>query len=323
MAEKQAYDIPPFLSFTKAYHNKPYAFISPTRPELSVAGKNVVVAGGGTGIGKATAVAFAQAGAASVSILGRRRNRLEEAARDIASAGAGTRVLYESVDFSQTEAAETGLKKIADQVGQIDIFIWSAGILPKVAEVQGYNVEDFRHGLELIVVGAFNALQALLPLAAADAKIFNISTGIAHMKPIKGLFNYALTKLAAVKMFDYLAAESPGLHVVNIQPGVVNTEINKVEGQDERKTISPRCLLLEASASAPVTSTDHSNAQLSSRHTSRCGWHLRRPRSSGVDSCGSTGMLRSCWLGVRRLRSRCRFVCCWRACRCEWCAEGT
>lgn len=48
-----------FVSFTKTWHNKPYAAIDPMRPELSAKVKFVVVTGGATGIGKAIAVAFA------------------------------------------------------------------------------------------------------------------------------------------------------------------------------------------------------------------------------------------------------------------------
>lgn len=51
------------MSFTKTYHNKPYDLISPSRPELSASGKNVVITGGGTGVGKSIALSFAQAGA--------------------------------------------------------------------------------------------------------------------------------------------------------------------------------------------------------------------------------------------------------------------
>lgn len=228
--------IPKFISFTKTWHNKPYPFISPNRPELSVAGKNVVVAGGGTGIGKATAIAFAQAGAASVSMLGRRVERLESAAKEIHAAGANASVFYERADMANRAEAEAALNKLASKVGKIDVFIWSAGIAPEMAEVKGYSESEFRRGWELIVMGAFNAIQAVLPLAAPDAKVFNISTGISHINPIKGIFNYAVTKMAVAKMFDYVAAENPNLHVVNIQPGVVATELNSYAyKQDERK----------------------------------------------------------------------------------------
>ncbi|KAF2168895.1 hypothetical protein M409DRAFT_65252 [Zasmidium cellare ATCC 36951] len=229
-------DVPEWISFTKTWHNKPYSFISPERPELSAAGKNVVVAGGGTGIGKATAIAFAQAGAASVAILGRRANRLEEAAQEIRAAGPKTTVLTQGADMSQLTAAEAALKSIASKVGKIHVFVWCVGILPKTAPVLGYDEQEFRRGFELMVMSAFNAIQAVVPVAASDAKLINVSSGIAHINPMPGLFNYAMYKLAVVKMFDYLAAENPELHVVNTQPGVIRTEINSdtdVEGQDE------------------------------------------------------------------------------------------
>ena len=54
-----------FTSFTKAWHNKPYGSIDPKRAELDAENKFVVIAGGSSGIGKAIAIAFAEAGARS------------------------------------------------------------------------------------------------------------------------------------------------------------------------------------------------------------------------------------------------------------------
>ncbi|CAM1505974.1 Fc.00g116110.m01.CDS01 [Cosmosporella sp. VM-42] len=237
MATRDKIDTPDFVYFTKSHHHKPYPFISPTRPELTANGKNVVVTGGGTGIGKAIAIAFGQAGAKSVAILGRRVSRLEVAAAEIiAAAGPTTRVVYESADLSQRTAVDGALKSITDQVGKIDIFVSNAGILPDPGPVVGYDIQELTRGFELNVVGAFNALQAFVPLAAPGAKIFNISSGIAHFAPMPGMFAYAANKAAILKMFDYVAVENPELHVVHVQPGVVATEINSetsVIGQDD------------------------------------------------------------------------------------------
>ncbi|KAH6867422.1 hypothetical protein B0T10DRAFT_419801 [Thelonectria olida] len=236
MSDKLEVKAPNIIPFTKTHHHKPYPFISPTRPELTAAGRNVVVTGGGTGIGKAIAVAFAQAGAKSVAIVGRRLDRLESAATEIAAAGPSTRVIYKSADLSQGATIESAVKSIADQVGKIDIFVSNAGMLPELESVVGYDVRELARGLELNVVGAFNAIQAFLPLAAPGAKLFNVSSFIAHLPPMPGMFAYAATKAAIVKMFDYVAAENPDLHVVHIHPGVVETEINShfdFKGQDE------------------------------------------------------------------------------------------
>ncbi|OJI97560.1 hypothetical protein ASPVEDRAFT_184432 [Aspergillus versicolor CBS 583.65] len=231
-------DLPGLVSFTKSWHSEPYPFISPTRPGLSAAGKNVVITGGGTGIGKAIAIAFTQAGAKSVAIIGRRVNKLEATAQAIKEAATTTtQVIIEAGDITHLKSIKTALENIVAEVGQIDIFASNAGMLPTPAPVFGYSEADLRVAFETNFIGAFHSLQAFLPLAAPGAKVFNTSSGIAHWAPQKelpGMFSYAATKLATIRMFDYFAAENPGIHVVNIQPGIIATEVNPdiTEGPD-------------------------------------------------------------------------------------------
>lgn len=223
---------PDWVSFTKTWHNKPYPYISPGRPELSAAGKNVVVTGGGTGIGKAIAIAFAQASASSVSIIGRRLNRLEEAAADISAAAASTsvRVVTAQGDLSQGASATKTISEIAEKVGKIDIFVSNAGIMSAAAPVVGYDETEFRRGWDINFMSAFNSIQAFVPHAASAAKLLNISSGIGHISPLPGVFSYAVTKAAITKLFDYVASENPDLHVVHVQPGVHGTEMNASVG---------------------------------------------------------------------------------------------
>lgn len=233
--------MPPFgwTSFTKTWHDKPYQFISPSRPELSVSGKNVVVTGGGTGIGKATAIAFAKAGAASVTILGRRLDRLQTSSAEIAAAAPTTRVLFETADTTKRTSISSALKTIVGQVGKIDIFISNAGMQPVFGQVASYDESELRRALEVNLVGSFNAVQSFIPLAAPGAMLFNISSCLAHLEtvaPTEQVFAYSISKLASNRMFDFVAAENPGLHVVNVHPGITDTEINAdidVKGLDE------------------------------------------------------------------------------------------
>ncbi|KAL2831002.1 hypothetical protein BJY01DRAFT_260670 [Aspergillus pseudoustus] len=225
--------LPDLVSFTKAWHSEPYPFISPTRQELSAAGKNVVITGGGTGIGRAIAIAFAEAGAQSVSIVGRRIDRLEAAVQAIKEADnystTTTQVLFETADTRNLASIKSALENIVSKVGPIDIFAANAGVLSPDGPVFRYSEADLRQSFETNVVGAFNSVQAFLPLAAPGAKLFNTSSGIAHWAPqaaVPGVFSYAATKAAALKMFDYFALENPGIHVVNIQPGIIATEVN-------------------------------------------------------------------------------------------------
>ena len=242
-----------FKSFTKVYHSKPYAQISPQRPELSAVGKVVFITGAGTGIGKATAIAFAQAGAKAVAIFGRRIEKLKSAAEEIRNASDGkTLVVYESVDLTQRSAANAAFTSAVKQVGgsKIDIFINNAGTLTAQGTVAGYDEEEFTKAIQMNMSTAFNSIQAALPLLSSNAAVFNISSAIAHILTIPDVWPYAATKAATTKMFDFLQEENPALRVVNIQPGVVDTEINAdtdFKGQDESKQ---RSILTNPNASA-------------------------------------------------------------------------
>ncbi|KAF9767503.1 hypothetical protein IL306_015324 [Fusarium sp. DS 682] len=217
------------VSFTKSWHAEPYPFISPTRPELSAAGKNVVITGGGTGIGQATAIAFAQAGAKSIAVVGRRLERLEATAKAIQAANPSTQVVFETGDVTKLESISKALNNVVERVGKIDIFIANAGMLPKAGLVSGYDEAQLRQGFEVNFMGAFNSLQAFLPLAAPGANVIYVGSAIGHwslMDEVPGVFSYAAAKAAAVKMVDYFAFENPHIHVVSIQPGIIATGIN-------------------------------------------------------------------------------------------------
>ncbi|KAH7324256.1 hypothetical protein B0I35DRAFT_423807 [Stachybotrys elegans] len=237
---------PAWASFTKTHHSKPYPFISPTRPELSAAGKSVLITGGGSGIGKTVAIAFAQAGAASIAIIGRRLNRLQSTAAEItASSTKNAEVYFESGDIAQRSSIDAAVSAIGGKMGKIDIFVPCAGILTRFGPLRDYDGDEFKRGLDMNVMGAFNALQAFLPWAAPNAMVFNISSALAHVKPNLEVVSYAVNKIAIAKMFDYLAAENPDLHVVNIQPGVIDTEITDgydIESQDEGTSSRLRCM---------------------------------------------------------------------------------
>lgn len=73
--------------FTSTIHRAPYPAISPTKPALSQAGKTVLITGGGVGIGKAIAHNFVLASAATIVIIGRRVNKLQETAAELEAAG--------------------------------------------------------------------------------------------------------------------------------------------------------------------------------------------------------------------------------------------
>lgn len=246
-----AMDLPKLDSLTKTWHTEPYPSISPTRPELSAKGKNVIVTGGGTGIGRAIAVAFAQAGAKSVSILGRRVDKLKEGAEAISKEATTkeTKVLYEKADLSDRSQVDAALKSITDQVGKIDILVSNAGFLPTPGKLLDYDPAFLMRGFELNVLTTLNILQAFVPLAGPEPVVINTSTAIAHFRPVTGAGGYGISKAANLKLVDYFAWENPQIHVVNLQPGFVPTDLNghPDEATDVGKFLCPLVTATHAS----------------------------------------------------------------------------
>lgn len=218
--------MPKRISFTKTWHTKPYPYISPTRPELSADGKNVVITGGGTGIGNAIGIAFAQAGAKSVSILGRRLEKLESGAANISAVSKKTQVLYEVADLLNRSQVDIAFKAIVEKVGKVDILVSNAAYIVTPGSIVDCSPDILLRGFEVNVMGALNAAQAFMLVSGSDPVLLNTSTCLAHMSPWSGVGPYAITKAANLKMMDSLAIDNPDVHIVNVQPGWVATDMN-------------------------------------------------------------------------------------------------
>ena len=228
------------LLFTSNFHNKPYPFISPTKPENSAAGKNVIVTGGGTGIGKAIAISFAQAGAKSVSILGRRESKLQDVVRAISKAG-GTKVTSRVADLTDMAQTVQAVSSISSEVGPIDIFVSNAASLGPIRTVTHYDANDILDVIRSNVISTLHAAQAFLSVAAMQSPVFiNISAALAHERPLPmfGVGGYSMSKLAGLKLLDYFGAENPLVRIIHVQPGIVQTEMSQSDiDRDDRESV--------------------------------------------------------------------------------------
>lgn len=224
--------IPELVYFTKTAHHEAYSRISPLRHEVSAGGKNVVVTGGGTGIGRAVAIAFTQAGAKSVSILGRREDRLKLTLDKLQTItlSKSTTFSYQTCDLRRHEQVETALDAIVKKVGQIDILVSNAGSLPDLGPLANYNSDHFLDAFALNVQSTLNAVQGFMRRSGPKPMILNINSCISHMSPIPMTGAYGVSKAANLKLMDYFATENPNLHIVNVQPGTVETEMSEKAG---------------------------------------------------------------------------------------------
>jgi NAD(P)-dependent dehydrogenase (short-subunit alcohol dehydrogenase family) len=217
----------PFMTTLKVNHHDTYPAISPSRPELSLASKTVVLTGAGSGIGRHIALEAAKAGASHIHIIGRTAGTLNETKQITEKAVSGSSVTVYTGSISD----ETAMKEIASKIGPWDVLIANAGYLAEGAEIGKGSLQDWWAGFDINVRGAYVQLQAFLPTRKPGASIVGTSTlaaAIPVTSPLTaGKSSYVASKLAMSKVFEYAAAEhdSDDVQIVIIHPGVIATDM--------------------------------------------------------------------------------------------------
>jgi NAD(P)-dependent dehydrogenase (short-subunit alcohol dehydrogenase family) len=222
-----------FPSITKLSHNESYPAISPSRPELSVKGKAVVITGGGSGIGASIAKAFAAGGSTKIAIIGRTETKLLATKHAIEEEFQGTEVLAVPADITNAKQVDDAFLKINQTFGKIDVLVCSSAAMsiPHPILSPDFDVQDFWSTFNTNILGSIYTVKGFARYAAEGAHILNISTCVGHMPPLEaGVSAYAASKAAAAKLFDYIAFENPELHIVNVHPGLVDTDMSRKSG---------------------------------------------------------------------------------------------
>lgn len=212
-----------FPHFTKTHHATAYPAIDPSRPELSAAGKTILITGGGAGIGLAAAQAFARAGAEELILVGRRADVLERAKADIGAAHPSTRVRTGVADISDAHAVDA---LFADGTG-IDVLVSNAAVQTALEPFASTDFDSWWRGFEINVRGPALLVRGFLRVAKPGAVIVNVTTAGAHVPGMPRMSNYQATKAGALKFFEVLQAEHPELQIVNVHPGVIETDMSR------------------------------------------------------------------------------------------------
>jgi NADP-dependent 3-hydroxy acid dehydrogenase YdfG len=139
----------PFLAPTKAYHTKVYDKIDPKRPELSCKGKNVLVTGGGIGIGAAVVRSFAEAGASTIGILGRTESALIETKESIESDFKSTKVIVLVADLIDGASVTKALNHFNSSAGLIDVLVHNAAYMSDLVPIADANVDEWFKSFEV------------------------------------------------------------------------------------------------------------------------------------------------------------------------------
>src|SRR5437660_566086 len=199
----------------------------------------VAITGASSGIGEATAVDCARAGA-SVALAARRSDRIEALADRIT--GEGGRALAVTTDVAQEAQARAFIERAHAELGRLDVLVNNAGVM-LLGPISGAPTEEWRQMIDANVYGVLYCTHAALPPMAAQGSghIINISS-VAGRVARAGSGVYNLTKFGVGAFSESLRQEavSLGVRVTVIEPGAVATELAGHNRPEIRAQIAKR-----------------------------------------------------------------------------------
>lgn len=180
-----------------------------------------IVTGGGRGIGRASAIALAEAGA-DVAIAARREEVLEEVAGEIRKLG--RRALVVPTDVNDAAALDRLVERTVSELGGVDVLVNNAGGTPPTIAL-GLSDADFEAAYHFNVTSALRLSRACAPLMAKNGgSIVNMSSAMSHEVDV-GFVAYGAAKAALNHMTRLLAAEwAPKVRVNAIAAGATLTD---------------------------------------------------------------------------------------------------
>ncbi len=197
----------------------------------ALSGKVALVTGAGRGIGRAIAVALAEAGC-DVAAVARSESEIEETAEMVR--GLGRNALAVAADISRADPVASAFSRVADDLGPIDILVNNAGyfVLKPIAET---SLDEFDRTMSVNVRGVFLCVKAALPsmIERKTGFILNIaSTSSKRWYPGQGA--YCSSKHAVLGFTKVLAEEmrEHNVRVSAILPGGVNTRLVQEQRDD-------------------------------------------------------------------------------------------
>lgn len=183
---------------------------------MEINGKNIVVTGGASGIGRGLCTRFAQLGAAHIVVA----DLDLEGAQSVADAIGGT---AHQCDVSDDASVQSLVQHATDTCGSIDMFCANAGI----GTGAGLDASDDLWNLswQVNVMGPVLAARHVIPMMEANGGgAFVITASAAGLTTGPVSFNYAVTKHAAVGVAEWLAINhGPTIAVSAICPTIVDT----------------------------------------------------------------------------------------------------
>jgi NAD(P)-dependent dehydrogenase (short-subunit alcohol dehydrogenase family) len=197
--------------------------------------KVAIVTGAGSGIGKASAIAFARAGA-KVGVLSDTESEVHATAREI-----GANAMPLTADISDWNQMESAVRRTVDRFGRLDIVFANAGINGMWAPIDDLTPEEWDKTININLRGTFLTIRATVPhLKKNGGGAIAVTSSINGTRYFanSGATAYSVSKAGQLAMVQMLAVElgPSNIRINAICPGAIETNIR--ENSDKRNTES-------------------------------------------------------------------------------------
>ncbi|MHC5200882.1 3-ketoacyl-ACP reductase [Myroides sp. LJL119] len=188
-------------------------------------GKNALITGGGRGLGKAMAMAFAKEGI-NVAITGRNIANLEQTVNELQSFG--VKAIYASFDIKDKQQVNSNVAQIVQELGSIDILINNAGIA-EFGKFTEMSSERWQEILMTNVMGVYHVTKAVLPylIEQNQGDIFNVAS-TAGLNGNASTSAYSASKFALIGLSESLMKEvrKNNIRVCTLTPSTIASDMS-------------------------------------------------------------------------------------------------